>query len=143
MRLVQGNRIPFVECGSDVPVIKFTLDDGTIGYGVVDTGSESTVFDKDFVKANKQSFKVEITSNKMGVVGVSDKMDVPIVKVCGPLYFKDVRCTVNAVMMPLTHLTSHFENIGVKLTISALFGSDMLKYLNAGIDFKKKMVMFK
>lgn len=131
-------KIPFVENESCVPVIKFTLGNGITGYAVIDTGSESTVFDKDFVKSNKSEFSIEATKNKIKMIGVSDNSgELPVIYASANVKLGSDELVMNGMLFTLVHLE---DNLGFKP--AALIGSDVLNDLGAKLNFKQNIMTY-
>ena len=129
-------KIPFVENKSVVPVVRFTLDSGATGCAVIDTGSESTVFDKDFVLQNKKSFRIEVTENKISLVGVMENNEAPIVYGTSSVEFAGqpgFKLDMQGMIIPLKNIES---NLG--FPPAAIIGSDILNKLGAKLNFKRK-----
>lgn len=140
---MKKNNISFIEYGTDVPIVKFNLDNGVEALGIIDTGSESTLFDSSFVKNNKSLFRIEKTKEKINFIGISDSNEVPILYGTSPIYFNTTdsdSCKVNVkgMIISLSHLTKHLQDGNDSLEISAIFGSDLLANLGANINFIDK-----
>lgn len=129
-------KIPFTPIRENVPFIKFRLKDGTEGTAVVDTGSEATFFDKDFVEEHKDQFNIFDVKGFMNVVGIGDNKSVKLQYIETDLCFDDMRIPMfDTVPIDLGHIS---KQLGASIKMDALFGSDFLSYTNAKLDFMKK-----
>lgn len=131
-------KIPFVKNKSRVPVIKFRLKGGKEGYSVVDTGSESTVFDMQFVKKNKSCFDVEITEDKMNLVGLTDSSETPLIYATTHVCFREcpeADITVKGIVMDLSRIS---PNIGHPT--AALIGGDVLTKIRAKVNYDRQLM---
>ena len=132
-------KIPFHNSKTEVPIVKFYLDNGYEGFAVIDSGSESTVFDKDIIKQNKKSFTLDVTQDKMNLVGVAnDQSAVPVVYAKANISFGAVSIEVNGMVVPLTHITQHCKELGEDIVISAIIGSDTLTKYGVKLNYNKK-----
>lgn len=129
-------KIPFTKLREHVPFVKFKLKDGTEGTAVVDTGSEATFFDKDFVEEHKDQFNIFDVKGLMNVIGIGDNKSVKLQYIETDLCFDDMRISMfDTVPIDLGHIS---KQLGASVKIDALFGSDFLSYTNAKLDFMKK-----
>lgn len=141
---MKKDKIPFVCYDSKVPVVKFYLADGTEGYALVDTGSESTVFDKTWIKDNKKAVQIEITENKLNTISFAGDKDIPIIRVKSSVIFEPKDTSVfildlSGMVMDLSGINKHLEQRGI--TISAIIGADALSYYGAKLDFNKRQMI--
>ena len=119
-----------------VPIIKFKLIGGKEGYGIVDTGSESTAFDLQFVKKNKALFTIETTDKTMNLVGVSHNNDTQVIYATAHITFKespDADIKIKGLVLDLSHITSSIGH-----SPAALFGSDTLSKIRAKVNYDRK-----
>ena len=140
--------IRFVDCKSDVPIVEFILGNGDSAYAVVDTGSETTLFDFNLILGeHKLEFPLKKTKNKINFVGVQQDTEVPLVKTSPTIRFIDADNNNgylyvkidDAIFISMANLTQHMKDqYGVDMAISAILGSDMLSKLNAEVNYQKK-----
>lgn len=135
--------IPFeVLPDNDVPIIKFYLDE-TPRYAVVDTGAESTLFDKSI-----SNLLHVIKKEKISIVGVSGETEQSMVEVVETKMWmhndeKQIGILrVQGYVGDLEHISEHFLSDQDNKKISAILGSDMLNYFHADLDFVKHKVVF-
>ena len=127
-----------------IPFVTFRLADGTEGTALVDTGSESSVIDKAFVKAHKKQFQIEITDKKIEQIGFYGKSFVHIIKLTAPLFFKTYRGRkwfrskiTDALLSDLSPLNQSIaETNKIENAVQAVFGSDLFKALQAEINYQ-------
>ena len=127
-----------------IPFVTFRLADGTKGTALVDTGSESSVIDKAFVKAHKKQFQVEITDKKIEQVGFVGKTSIHIIKLAAPFFFKTYRGrkwfrveVKDAMLYDLSHINQNIaEQEKIENAVQAIFGSDLFKAIQAEINYK-------
>ena len=134
--------IPFVDYGSDVPVVKVRLKDKEV-YCIIDTGSEITLFDKSL----KDSLTIQEVQ-KMSLVGVSGNnaaMTSTVSTAVGIPMGKNKLFVANlsGYLNDLSIVNNHFAGaLDTDVRISILFGSDMFNLFNCKIDFEKRIVTF-
>ena len=132
-------QIKFIECPSEVPIVKFTLGNGAEGFGVVDTASETTVFDKDFVKENKDAFHIKLSDEMTNVVGINNSKPVQIRTVVTKATLDGTGYSMEGMAFEVRHLSGHFKTMyDMDLNIELIIGSDFLKQYNAIINFEEK-----
>lgn len=138
-------KIKFVDLAFDVPIVKFSLGNGVESYAILDTGSEVTTIDKEFVLNNRNEFTVTHTREKINLVGMTSEKEHPVVYARTKFLFFDkpeekLPCTVErAMVMPLTNITENLKKqYRFSGEIGAIFGCDVFLALNAKIDFKNK-----
>lgn len=136
-------KIPFIDCKSDIPLIELSLKNGKVCYAVVDTGSESTVFDTQWVRANKEQFDIQLTDKKMVMVGMKEKTTVPIIFSTADFFPKGTDCKIPlcGMIAELSNIENHFEVNSSPVSVVALIGSDTLTALNATLDFQNQEII--
>ena len=135
--------IPFYFCKSRIPLVVFSLgDDKPFFVGVIDTGSEVTMFD---YKMKDQGLTVLDTQEETSFVGVNGESgSKSLTKFRDFIRFTTkehvpVSVPVSGILYDMTGLTEVFtRKLGKDITISAIFGADFLKEYNAKIDFRNK-----
>lgn len=143
--------IKFVDCKSDVPIVKFVLGNGDTAYAVVDTGSETTLFDFDLLLGeHKSEFPLKKTKKKINFVGIQNDTETPLIKTHPTIRFLDEEDTnkylyvkiEDAIFISMRNLTQHIKDqYDTDMTISAILGSDLLSRLNAEINYNTKEVV--
>lgn len=134
---------------SDVPVVHFTLQDGTNVYALVDTGSEMTLFDRKFVEQHKESFGIVQTADKVNLIGLSAKRAFHVVSVSTVLHAEEDELALpvfDAMLFDLAHLTDTLrKNSGWEedKAIVLVLGADILKNIDAKINFKNKTLSWR
>lgn len=131
-------KIPFVKQSPLVPMVRIFLPDGTGGWAIIDSGSESTLLDKEFAKKHKEFFKFKKTRDKINFVGIDSKSPHYIVNAKGDIAFYEdtVMRTqeLEAILSDLSNVTNHTkENFDVE--IAAIIGSDFLKASEAEVNY--------
>ena len=143
-----SRKIKFVDMKSEVPIVKYSLFDGTEGFAILDTGSEITSFDSNFVKEHKETFETHKTKFKINVVGLHNSADKTIIKASAQLMFHD---ELGIIFMPINDaLLFSLDNVNENLKqqyhsdikVSAILGSDFFAKHKIKIDFNEKMMIF-
>jgi hypothetical protein len=70
---MQKLTLSFLNCKSPIPIVCFPLSDGKNIYAIIDTGSDSTVYDKNAKDNYPEMFLKTKHIGKHQVVGVLDK----------------------------------------------------------------------
>ena len=135
-------QVKFIECPSDVPIVMFSLGNGATAFGVVDTASETTVFDMGFVKENKAMFKVQTTDELTNIVGVNNSKPVPLRTVVADVTLDGTTYPLEGMTFEVCHLSEHFQVMyDMHLNIELILGSDFLKKHNAKINFEEGVLV--
>ena len=134
--------IPLYYCKSRVPLVVFRLDNEKPYVGVVDTGSEITMFDEKLKDDGFDAEDMNLETSFIGVNGEGEHKNVLSVenKICFKTKDDELKnVCVNGILFDLTGLTEVFQRkIDKKFVISAIIGADFLKQKNAKIDFRSK-----
>ena len=127
-------RIPFTECASQIPVVELKMK-GKKVIVLVDTGAESTLFDKTFVKDNNLDYVAE--DMKMSFVGAGGESGcTPVVHVSA---YMNGAFKLEGMVSNLSPIAEHFATIyGDRYKPSILLGSDNLDKYDAKLDYEKK-----
>ena len=143
--------IKLEDCASEVPIVKFILGNGEPAYAVVDTGSETTLFEMNLVFGeHKKEFPIHKTKDKIKFVGLQKNTEISIIKTSPVLRFLDSDDETgylyvkveDSMFISLKNLTEHLKDqYGTNMNISAILGSDLLTKLNAEIKYKEKEVI--
>lgn len=134
--------IPLYYCKSKVPLVVFKAGGTEKHIGIVDTGSEVSMFDWSLMADGFDSEDAPGETNFVGVNGEGSATKVSLVK--GDITFRTKdgeHCTLSAtgVTYDFSALTETFRKRTKKdISISAILGSDFLKEHNAKIDYKNK-----
>ena len=138
-----NKHIKFIDIKSEVPIVRFMLHDGTEGYAIIDSGSEITSFDTEFVKKNKEQVTIHKTESKMNIVGLNDNVNTPVTKLDAIIMFSDDGLTQvhikDAMIYRLDVINANLKmTYKIDIKITAIIGSDVLSQTNAILDYKKK-----
>ena len=138
--------IPLVESSCKLPMIRFDIG-GEIHLALIDTGSESTLFDRH--TSTNENFVLEETNYVMSLVGLGGETSKKrIISVKARLTICDDSNDYREVEVEgmLTDLTYVSEGIGARfgneLKVAAIIGSDFLTEHCAVIDYKRKELSF-
>lgn len=146
---MQKLTLSFLNSKSPIPIVCFPLTDGKSIYAIIDTGSDSTVYDKNAKESYPEMFIKTKHIGKHQVVGVNETTEMDI-------YMSGLRlnvqqeneeiialklvafehCTFDSVSKPLV------EREGLPGNIPLLIGSDTLIRYNAKIDMRGKSISF-
>lgn len=124
-----------------IPVVRFRLDNWDY-YGILDTGSELTFFDKKVFPFKKKN------DVSLSTIGATESK-ISIANVNGELVFsgrdgKQISYPVSGFSTDLSGPTKHFQNqFDYKHNIDAVFGADFMKKYAAKIDIKNKTLKIK
>lgn len=138
--------IPFLNKTTSVPIVPFSLVNGVEAYAILDTGSEVTVYDMQFVKRNRDVFETKEDSYKTKLTNVTqDGEEVPYIQTKTKLILRDSdesfkEKVVPGMVLNLSHINTHLKDTGEDLIISAIFGADMLNWLGMEISFPKQRI---
>lgn len=142
-------KINFLKLPFDVPIVEFSLDNGAKGYAIIDTASEVTTIDKDFVLENKKEFHVKKERKKITMVGVNGETAVPIIKSSGFLGFQTHPAgyiqleMTDAITYSLRAITQNIKSqYECDLDIAIILGSDFFTKHQAKIDYSVKTICF-
>ena len=131
--------IPLIEFESKVPVVKLKLDDREL-FALVDTGSESTLFDESLREI--EGIKVKELNSDMSFVGLQGKTDdrrITILSADFKLNEDTVR--IGGISADLSSISDHFKrSYNSDIRISVLLGCDFLEAYDAVIDFEEHML---
>lgn len=133
-------QIPFIKSDTDCPIIQFMLGNGTVGYALVDTGSETTMIDETFAKANKSCFKINITDDKIIMHGVNGNIEKPCIEASTKAAFKtiqgeNVEYTIGTYVCSLANISAKDKTGKKTYHVSIVIGSDFLVNNKAKINF--------
>ena len=139
---------PFFESKSLVPFIKFTTEEGKDIFALVDSGSESTLFDRSLMEECPEVIKSTVALGTISMVGINGKrettvdgtrLSLPATTVDG----REGRIGLKAVSDDLSTLSEHVKKVyGSPEKMSLLIGGGALRALHAKIDYAKKVITF-
>ena len=139
--------IPFADTNSKIPLIEFKIDDKWY-VGLLDTGSESTLFDYNIPES--EYFEKNETDYEMSLVGLSGETEKGrITEALVTFEIADIddnisHITITGILSDLSTVSNGInERYGKHLNVAAVFGSDMLKRLKAKIDYRKQQLTIK
>lgn len=130
-------KVRFEECASLVPVFKFDVKGRSV-CALVDTGAETTLFNKELIKNINIDYTVVGDSTTfVGMSGEGNK--IPIVVSELECKMEQDEFKLDGMLANLNPVAEHFAKIyGDKFYPDVLLGSDNLNKLDAKIDFDKK-----
>ena len=128
----------------DIPVVEFTLSNVVKGRGLIDTGSESTMLDIAFLKANKKCFAVNMTNEKMSFVGFYGNEDRRIIKASTYIHFGTYATSLkNVVLANLDGINKNMHDMyGDDVHVDIVFGGSFLLEKNIEINYKTRKLVF-
>ena len=134
--------IPLHHCRSRVPLVVFRTSDDRPRVGIVDTGSEVTMFDPSLIGNGMDATE---GGGRTSFVGVNGEGDAGMVtRVSGTVGVRskdgnDYDIPLSGVAYDCSNLSRIFsERMDKEINVSMILGSDFLKDRNSKIDFKKK-----
>ena len=146
MKTMMKNRIStgFVLKNINIPVVEFELSGGVKGRGLIDTGSESTMLDLNFLKQNRSVFAIDVTNQKMNFVGFYGDEDKHLIRVSTYVHFgKRAVGLKNAIATQLDNINKSLEDMyGKDMHIDVVFGSDFFIDHRLEINYKTKQIIF-
>lgn len=139
---MQRITIPLYYCKSRVPLVVFRLENDKPYVGVIDTGSEITMFDEKLKDEGMNVTDMDLETSFIGVNGEGERRSA--LPVDDDIRFRTkegdmVSVKTDGILFDLTGLTEVFQRkVDKDFTISAIIGSDFLKTRNAKIDYRSK-----
>ena len=126
--------IPLIEFESKVPVVKLKLGEREL-FALVDTGSESTLFDESLREI--EGIKVKELNSDMSFVGLQGKTeDKKISILSGEFKSRRSKVSIAGIGADLSSISHHFKkSYNSDIVISILLGCDFLDTYEAVIDF--------
>lgn len=142
---MKGKIIPFIDIKTAIPVVRLYLDDNTMFYGIVDSGSDTTVFDLEFVKNNKDKFSINKTTMKVEYTGINSSETMPVIQAKTFIYNSPEdtnRILVSGEILNISSAMNSFEKT-YNIRPDAIIGSELLKELDAKIDYENRELVIK
>ena len=141
--------LSFLNSTSPIPIVRFPLSNGRSIYAIIDTGSDSTVYDKAAKEVYPELFIKTKHVGKQRIIGVSETKEMDI-------FMSGMRLQINQeAQEDLTLKLCAFEHSdfgdivkplaeqeGLNDSIPLLIGSDTLIRYNVKIDMKKRTISF-
>jgi len=131
--------VPFKKSTVGVPLVEFSCEGKDKLCAIVDTGSESTIFDTGFLKDNDL---LKDDSRKMSLVGLNGEgEELTIYQVNAFLSFDEEgkKLPVEGISANLDTINGHIKmKHKEKTVVSVILGSDFLKKYKAKINYKAK-----
>lgn len=137
-------KISFVECSSGVPIIKFVLSDGTEGYALVDTGSDPTMFDKNFILQHKKSFRL-VDGEGITMIGLYAEDKNLDKHITTTITVGDIKIDIpDGMIVDLSIVHDAIKTSDDNpVRIAAIIGCDTLLQYGVSVDFDKKVIKIK
>lgn len=128
----------------EVPFVEFTLSNGTKGRGLIDTGSESTMIDTNFIKKNKECFAIDVTNQKMNFVGFYGDEKRRIIKISTYIHFGKYAVSLeDTIAANLSGINKGLEELhGKDVHIDIVFGGNFLRKKKVEINYKTNTIAF-
>ena len=137
-------KIPFYQSESEIPIIEVALGNGTKTLAIVDSGSETTLIDKDFILENKNAFKVSKSRDMVSYTGLVSAQKMPAI--VADTYVLPTGCKkylpLHGYVFDMSYVSQSLleaYNIDAKI----LIGSDTLNEYNAELNYEKKELIIK
>lgn len=129
--------VKFVTFESKVPIVEVRSGEFAF-HALVDTGSESTLFDPEVTR--KGTVKPVKTGKKMDFVGLSGKTQrQEILAVHDDFVIGNQPVNIFGLLSDLSSLRGHIKEMyGKEMPIHAILGSDFLKHYDAILDFEEQ-----
>lgn len=136
-------KIPFVDYSSSVPLIKYRLENGSEGIAILDTGSELSLFDDEYVRRHRDQFSLEYTDEIIDIVGIQSRNEKAVINATAIVSTNGHIVKLTGMMLSMSHITETIRTNSVRkdICISAMVGSDVLSKLNAKIDYKNNCLI--
>lgn len=136
---MKQRKIPFLKLDTTIPVIRLYLEDGVYCNVLIDSGSDTTVYDAAFIRTNRAKFTVEQTQKQANYVGINSKDIRPIVLAKTTLYMEDsgLGFDITGEIMNLSDAFEEFYAVN-DIKPHALLGGRDLDQLKAKIDYENK-----
>lgn len=144
---MQKLTLTFQNTNGPIPVVCFPLTSGKSIYAIIDTGSDSTLYD---ATAKEQYPEMILKSKTMGtcnVIGVNSESEVEVIMSGLKLDIqREAEENLAVKLVAFEHkdfcekMKPLVEREGIKENVPLLIGSDTLTRFNAKIDMKKKVI---
>lgn len=135
--------VKLTDTENNIPVVRFHIGNGQAGYAIIDTGSEVSIFDTDFVSDNMNSFeKTDSTPYGVSHIAGADLntqssyySTTVTVGEDNPMSF-----SMAALSYPIYHLSKFFEESRENINVTAIIGTDVLSKTRVDINFETKEI---
>ena len=144
---MQKLTLSFVNTNGNIPVVRIPLTSGKSICAIIDTGSDSTLYD---AGAKENYPEMVLKSKSMGtqkIIGVNKESEMEVVMSGLKLEVqRDAEESITVKMAAVEHKTfcetmkPLIEREGIKESVPLLIGSDTLIHYNARIDMKKRVI---
>jgi len=138
-------RVKFESEKSDIPIIKILFGERKECYALLDTGSEQSLFDNEFVKQNKLLFEIDQRQEMLEMKGLTETNNTPVLSWITLFRVgegKESRVIpAEGVVFDLSHISDHLVNAyDEDIKIVAILGNDFLSRYNVIIDYEKREI---
>lgn len=137
-------RTPFCDIKSEIPIISVTLSNGEKTLALVDSGSETTLIDKDFIVKNRKVFKVSKSKDTGTLTGLNSKNEYVVVLADTYIQLEGTKqyFPLHGTIYPMDFVVKSLkECYGIEPKI--LIGSDTLHEYNAELNYEKRELIIK
>ena len=133
--------IPFTDLGKNIPAVAFTLgEDPTTYYALLDTGTETTLFDWSLRdKEGVDALATESSVNFINVGGESPHQDYVPVSLDTRFNSNKDSVSISGILYDLSIISNSFDSFN----ISGLIGSDFFESTDAVINYDEKTLCIK
>jgi len=130
--------VPFVDCGSNIPIIRVKVGDMWTN-AIIDTGAESTLVSADMLGIPEAKITEEdLIAN---FTGVGDYKGKKIVRLDVDAKIKNRKFVISGYDFDLSAIIEHFDKYcGYKDKISFVLGSDFLNRHDTVVDYEERLV---
>ena len=139
---MERKTVPLRFCKSKVPLVTFRLA-GEEHYAIIDTGSETTMLSNQ-LEEHLKTREIEGSGALVAMNGRNEYSKITQGVCRATLETKDgeqVEVVLGGLIYDLTAISSHFRHKNDQyISIAAIIGGDFLKYYQARIDYKNKIM---
>lgn len=131
--------VPFRKTKVRIPLVEFSCGESDNLCAIVDTGSESTIFDTKFVKENKLVTDESKTMTLVGLAGEGDELTIYQINTFLSFTEDRKKLSVEGISADLSSINDHIQKKHKEKTVvSVILGNDFLKKYKAKINYKAK-----
>lgn len=135
------HKVPLIKSSINIPVVEISLNTGVKAFALLDTGSEVTLFDQEFIKENKECFHICHTDNKVTMIGLYAEKDNYDIHLFTDIDIDGHRIEVNDAMPADFNMIKGVLSGDNPIIISAILGCDTLQSNKVKIDFKNDLLI--